>query len=353
MTKTCSKCKRPLPIDEFGVKKRRPGQLPGRNARCKTCARELARIAYHKPHQSNTAKHVCKPGHKICTICKRELPFSAFFKGCKNPTSAWHYDYRCKECAPAAGRRHKASGYKRPSDVSRAGFILRNKWRHVSGGYLITPHKSIKFIVKLCDIENLIELQTTDALRCASSGVELVFDPKHPFRPSLDRINSNFGYEPGNVRICSLFYNLLRNEWSDEEVAKALSCQPVSGIDNAIQAYIARHNENTSNGIYTNPGSGRSHTSTITGDDLKALAMLQTRDGVKCALTGINISDVHGTPAYMSIDRIDYRFGYIPQNVRIAAKMANLAKNRLDDETFTRCWKLTTDGLKLSTDDRS
>jgi hypothetical protein len=57
--------------------------------------------------------------------------------------------------------------------------------------------------------------------RCAVTGVAFEFEGKrNPFRPSLDRIDSSRGYEPGNVRLVTLAANLAMSNWGDETLLK-------------------------------------------------------------------------------------------------------------------------------------
>lgn len=55
---------------------------------------------------------------------------------------------------------------------------------------------------------------------CSVTGVplrwtDILFDP---WRPSIDRIDSNKGYVHGNVRLVCTMYNLAKHRWTDDEV---------------------------------------------------------------------------------------------------------------------------------------
>lgn len=52
---------------------------------------------------------------------------------------------------------------------------------------------------------------------CALSGRNLVFEIGHKNSPSIDRIDSNKGYEPSNVQIVSFVANQAKNDLTDEE----------------------------------------------------------------------------------------------------------------------------------------
>ena len=52
----------------------------------------------------------------------------------------------------------------------------------------------------------------------------------------------------------------------------------------------------------------------------------------KCALSGVNLTLTHGTttnanPTKLSVDRIDNRLGYFPENVQLITWQANAAKS--------------------------
>jgi hypothetical protein len=60
--------------------------------------------------------------------------------------------------------------------------------------------------------------------RCAVSGSYFTHDafdtPTGPFQPSVDRIDSLLGYEPGNLRIVCLLVNLAMSTWGEDPLHK-------------------------------------------------------------------------------------------------------------------------------------
>lgn len=59
---------------------------------------------------------------------------------------------------------------------------------------------------------------------CEVTGLALVMTEayshghKHPFRPTIDRIDNSKGYAPGNCRVVCWIFNLAKADWTDEEV---------------------------------------------------------------------------------------------------------------------------------------
>lgn len=53
--------------------------------------------------------------------------------------------------------------------------------------------------------------------RCEVSGLPFHLGPenRHPFQPSLDRIDSGKGYEPGNLRMVALSVNYCMSHWGE------------------------------------------------------------------------------------------------------------------------------------------
>ena len=56
--------------------------------------------------------------------------------------------------------------------------------------------------------------------RCEQTGIEFDFDfsTKHPFRPSVDRIDSRLGYTPENCQLVCCIFNLAKSNWTNRQV---------------------------------------------------------------------------------------------------------------------------------------
>lgn len=90
------------------------------------------------------------------------------------------------------------------------------------GRFISNGCKNLPFTIGISDVRDLMNKQTIDGvLRCAATGCALIKESGYPLSPSLDRIDPNRGYEPGNIRITSYLYNIARNRWSDDETILA------------------------------------------------------------------------------------------------------------------------------------
>lgn len=80
--------------------------------------------------------------------------------------------------------------------------------------------------------------------RCEVSGIDFHLDgePRHPFRPSIDRIDSSAGYDIDNVRMVCLAVNLCMSHWGEAvfmKIAAAALSKKLSEISmNAGERWV-------------------------------------------------------------------------------------------------------------------
>lgn len=69
------------------------------------------------------------------------------------------------------------------------------------------------------DLPVLIKMYQKQEGRCAVTGVTMrkPIKPRDPFQPSIDRINSQKGYTPKNIRIVCLIVNMAMFTWGQDD----------------------------------------------------------------------------------------------------------------------------------------
>lgn len=65
--------------------------------------------------------------------------------------------------------------------------------------------------------KDFIHKMMVESEYCALSGRKLIFEIGNKNSPSIDRIDSNKGYEPSNVQIVSFVANQAKNDLTDKE----------------------------------------------------------------------------------------------------------------------------------------
>ena len=76
--------------------------------------------------------------------------------------------------------------------------------------------------------EDLLALLDDCKWKCAVTGIKFnleVIAGKKPFAPSLDRINSDLGYVPGNCRFVCVAANYAMNVWGEMVLNKMLKAK--------------------------------------------------------------------------------------------------------------------------------
>lgn len=109
------------------------------------------------------------------------------------------------ERAVAASKLHYARVHSDP--YTRAGYLIR-------AARARAKRKGLAFDICPGDIAWQIELGV-----CAATGIQFHLatnQGRHPFTPSIDRIDNNQGYIRGNVRIIVWALNAMRGDWGDD-----------------------------------------------------------------------------------------------------------------------------------------
>ena len=141
---------------------------------------------------------------KVCSHCKQEKPHSEFFRKQQSPDG---YDWWCKEC----WREYRGSK-QRYTDTPLSPAVKQSIHRMLSTITNRARKKHLKFDLLIGDIAPLFEEF------CANNDHS--WQPRHPFRPSIDRVDNSRGYTLDNIRIVWYIENICRNKFSDEDVAE-------------------------------------------------------------------------------------------------------------------------------------
>jgi len=175
MMKTCPKCLQSLPLDEFHKNKERKDGL---SFRCKKCTRE-DRKAYEMLHKEEIKQRRKQRGYD--------------WPGRKEAQKAYH-----------ATLKGKITSWK-------ASAKTRNIAWSITSEYL-----------------------SSMPMKCHYTGVELTFISCQINTVSLDRLDSEKGYEPGNVVFCCEKINKMKQDLSVDEFVRL--CKVISKhLDNSLQ----------------------------------------------------------------------------------------------------------------------
>lgn len=195
-------------------------------------------------------------------------------------------------------------------------------------------------------LEHLAEQWKAQEGCCALTGWDLDNSPRHcnenpnaPHRASVDRIDCCRGYVPGNVRWLSAMANYAKHRWNDREV-RELAAAVVShqGSISPLTSGLSSHYIGLSPFREHRRRLARRQTCSVTIEEL--VSLWDQQSGV-CSLTGwvLELSPERERlnpwgPRKASVDRIDSKDGYVIDNIRWVANMANCAKHQWSDATL-------------------
>lgn len=168
--------------------------------------------------------------HKTCSKCKTEKPLTEFYK------SGRRYTGWCKICMKDLSRQRVLDGRDKVSKIKyelkhghdRNNLPPRKNVPHNKGVRLVSDmHKVSKEMYRnmvkratFADLE--IDITFENLLKMVqefcSNNYHVITAKKHPFKPSIDRIDSSKGYTINNVRICWMIENLCKNTFTDDDV---------------------------------------------------------------------------------------------------------------------------------------
>ena len=196
--KRCNKCNALRPLGHFPKSSR---SLLGVKNICTICQKSTGVF-------SGEDMLSWPEGHRGCITCKRVKPFSEFHKSAPSHRVAWPVVSSCKDC-------------KRKRDRDNWEEYSRVKKERLKNDKSAQARAMITSIRNRCNRKGIEFSITADDIvipdLCPVLGVPLVRGHRR-FAPSVDRIDPNLGYVPGNVMVVSNIVNTMKNNASQEEL---------------------------------------------------------------------------------------------------------------------------------------
>lgn len=146
---------------------------------------------------------------KTCTKCKESKPLDHFYY---HKDKSRYYSC-CKLCLNPSSKTSKFSSHWYKERFSQEELDLFSKLKN-----LCTKAKLRKqdFDPEV-NWEYLFDLWENQNGKCAYSGLSLSIETNHPHTVSLDRIDSDKGYERGNLQLLSFTVNRMKMDLNEED----------------------------------------------------------------------------------------------------------------------------------------
>lgn len=167
-------------------------------------------------------------------MCQLEKPLTEFHRagGCRNG--------RRPECKICIKQKHR-DYYAKNSGLRALQARLRRsnnpeRSRAVSWQYYAVPRNRAKRLIYLakgrakkrgipCDLDIKFIEQKLILGKCEATGIPFEFGAdikrrRHPFAPSIDRIDPTKGYTKENIQVVVFVHNAARGDWGDAIIAQ-------------------------------------------------------------------------------------------------------------------------------------
>lgn len=218
----CSACRVTKPAEDFNKNK---ASTRGLDAYCKSC-----RSLYHKAGMSwlgrnGRAAERLSRGVWFCGRCKLEKPLNEFYSATKQRGY-------CSSCSKKKSREsyHKPENRKKRLEYNRSSVVVERAraWKAASPRHSLSI--SLQRALKRRPCQNpvtrdeLMEMWSRQGGKCAVSGVRMTWGGGGgrgglPTSISIDRIDSNGGYDVGNVRLVCYCINCFKGcHMNDEDM---------------------------------------------------------------------------------------------------------------------------------------
>lgn len=139
---------------------------------------------------------------RVCKICNIEKQLTEFGKCGKNT-----FRRQCKSCISKNSRsRYIETNYKDK--------IYTKIYGSYEQYFLVQLKRRDR--IKTLSLNDCLEMLKNQNGKCALTGLSFVLEPKNPYLPTLDRIESGGSYTKENVRLVCNAANSFRNKWSDK-----------------------------------------------------------------------------------------------------------------------------------------
>lgn len=175
---------------------------------------------------------------KFCTKCGRVVPLSGFYTTGKKVDGAPKYNSWCKQCIA----QKQAAYHQKTWGPEQLTFVAHKRTKSVRSylAYLRGKAAQRKKSSEVLSLEELELLWATQRGRCALTGWLMTMELASgvvPTNCSLDRIDPNRGYEPGNVQLVCRAANIAKSNLSQLEFFKL--CRAVMENQNAENTCLA------------------------------------------------------------------------------------------------------------------
>lgn len=159
--------------------------------------------------------------NQTCNKCNIEQPLDKFEKKPKSKTQYQGTDRisTCRSCKQIA--RNKCIS-RSPESYMR-NLLIQNKSGRVKQGYEYT-----------ITIQDLLDIFETQNGKCAMTGIEMTHlkgNGHIETNISIDRINNDIGYIPGNIQLVCYSANMMRRKMKDQSFKNF--CKKIATTENA------------------------------------------------------------------------------------------------------------------------
>lgn len=165
---------------------------------------------------------------KICSKCGKTKEVNNFYKKGRGYTS-W-----CKDCMKELSKQRVLDGRDRQSKIKyelKNGHHRNNLIKKTAPIKVKIPvteqHKMVKEMYrnmvkrsKFGNLEMTVSFEEIEKMvnDFCVNNYHVITLKKHPFKPSIDRIEPSKGYIQSNIKICWLIENYCKNTFTDDDV---------------------------------------------------------------------------------------------------------------------------------------